>query len=144
LPRNLLPDGIYHVTTRGAAAAPVFLDDDDRLYFLRLFAKTVDLDSWHCHAFCLMTNHYHLVVEGFRQALSAGMQRLNGIYAQSFNTKYGRWGHLFGERFWCRPLDEDNLGVVCTYVLANPIRAGICEDIDEWPWAASRYDPEEL
>ena len=58
--------------------------------------------------------------------------------------KYDRWGHLFGERFWCRPLDEDDLGVVCGYVLDNPVRAGICERVEEWPWAASRYGPDEL
>ena len=72
------------------------------------------------------------------------MQRLNAIYAQSFNLKYDRWGHLFGDRFWCRPLDADDLAVVCGYVLDNPVRAGICERTDEWPWAASRYDPGDL
>jgi putative transposase len=91
-----------------------------------------------------MTNHYHLVVEAFRQALSDGMQRLNGMYAQSFNTKHDRWGHLFGERFSCRPIDEDDLAVVCSYVLDNPVRAGICDRLADWPWGASRYDPDDF
>jgi putative transposase len=137
LPRNLLPDGIYHVTTRGAAAAPVFLDDDDRLYFLRLFAKTVDLDSWHCHAFCLMTNHYHLVVESLLTGLSRGLHRLNGLYAQRFNRRHDRTGHLFGSRYSAYVIErEEHLREACEYVIQNPVRAGLCEDAAEWPWAA--------
>jgi REP-associated tyrosine transposase len=138
------PYAIFHVTSRGAGRIPIYRTDDDRRAFLTLLADTVARFDWSCHAFCLMTNHYHLVVETFIQALSAGVQRVNGIHAQSFNMKYGRWGHLFGERFWCRPLDEEDLGVVRSYVLDNPIRAGICDDIDESPWAASRYDRSEL
>jgi REP-associated tyrosine transposase len=145
IPRNELPEyAVFHVTARGAGRIPIYRADDDRRAFLALLAEAVSRFDWSCHAFCLMTNHYHLVVESFRQTLSAGMHRLNGIYAQSFNMKYDRWGHLFGERFWCRALEEDDLAVVCGYVLDNPVRAGICERIDEWPWSASRYDPDEL
>jgi REP element-mobilizing transposase RayT len=86
-----------------------------------------------------MTNHYHLVLEGFRDKLSSGQQRLNGVYAQSFNGKYKRWGHLFGERFWCRTVDEEGLEEVCRYVLDNPVRAGLCERAVDWPWSACRY-----
>jgi len=95
---------------------------------------------FHHFAKSLMTNHYHLVVEAFRDALSDGMQHLNGVYAQSFNVNYGRWGHLFGERFWCRPVGEEDLAATCDYVLANPVRAGICDRSSDWPWGASRYD----
>jgi REP element-mobilizing transposase RayT len=144
-PRYEFPEyAIFHVTSRGAGRIPIYRSDDDRRAFLELLADAVQRFRWSCHAFCLMTNHYHLVVEAFRQALSDGMQRLNGMYAQSFNMRYDRWGHLFGERFWCRPVDEDDLAVVCGYVLDNPVRAGICEHIDDWPWAASRYDPDDL
>ena len=141
VPRYEFPEyAIFHVTARGAGRIPIYREDDDRRAFLALFAAVTDRFDWSCHAFCLMTNHYHLVVEGFRLALSDGLQRLNGIYDQRFNAKYTRWGHLFGERFWCRPVDEDDLAVVCEYVLANPVRAGLCDAIDDWPWSASRYD----
>jgi putative transposase len=145
IPRYLFPDyAIFHVTARGAGRIAIYRDDDDRRAFLGLFALAVTTFGWSTHAFCLMTNHYHLVVEAFRLGLSDGMQRLNGIYAQSFNAKHARWGHLFGERFWCRPVDEEELAATCAYVLANPVRAGLCDEVADWPWSASRYDPDEL
>jgi REP element-mobilizing transposase RayT len=87
-PRNLLPPaGIYHVTTRGVARAAIFLDEDERRLFLRLFAAEVHRHDWRCHAFCLMTTHYHLVVETELWRLSDGMHRLNGTYALTFNRR---------------------------------------------------------
>jgi REP element-mobilizing transposase RayT len=140
LPRCVFPGyAIFHVTARGAGRIPIYRDDADRRWFLLLLADAVRDFGWTCHAFCLMTNHYHLVIEAFRQALSDGMQMVNGDYAQGFNGKYERWGHLFGERFWCRPIDDDGLADVCLYVLENPVRAGLCERISDWPWSASRY-----
>jgi REP element-mobilizing transposase RayT len=141
MPRSVLPDyAVFHATARGAGRIAIYREDDDRRFFLALLADSVGRFGWSFHAFCLMTNHYHLVVEAFREALSDGMQRLNGVYAQSFNANYGRWGHLFGERFWCRPVGEEDLAATCRYVLANPVRAGICDRISDWPWGASRYD----
>ncbi len=126
LPRSLLPDGIYHVTTRGVARTAIFLDDDDRRLFLSLLALAIRRYGWRCHAFCLMSNHYHLVVEATRAELSKGMQLLNGRYAELFNAKYRRSGHLFGDRFASRLIQSDShLAHACAYVLANPIRAGL-------------------
>jgi REP element-mobilizing transposase RayT len=143
LPRYVFPEhAVFHVTARGAGQIPIYREDDDRLWFLVLFADTVQRFDWAVHAFCLMTNHYHLVVEALRVNLSDGMQRVNGVYAQRFNGKYRRWGHLFGERFWCRPVDEEELADTCRYVLANPVRAGLCDRVSDWPWSASRYDPD--
>jgi putative transposase len=145
MPRYELPEyAIFHVTARGAGRIAIYREDDDRRAFLALFAAVTTKFEWSCHAFCLMTNHYHLVVECFLQALSGGLQRLNGVYAQSFNAKHARWGHLFGERFWCKPVDEDDLAVVCEYVLSNPIRAGLCDTIADWPWSACRYDTDDF
>jgi len=144
-PRYVFPEyALFHVTARGAGRIPIYRDDDDRRCFLGLLADGATHFGWSFHAFCLMTNHYHLVVEAFRQGLSDGMQHVNGEYAQGFNGKYARWGHLFGERFWCKPVDEEELAVTCRYVLANPVRAGICDRISDWPWSASRYDSVEL
>ena len=72
--------------------------------------------------------------------LSDGMQVLNGDYAQGFNGKYGRWGHLFGDRFWSRSLHENELEQVCLYVMDNPVRAGLRKQRDDWPWSACRFE----
>ena len=140
IPRSILPDGIYHVTSRGVAQSTIFRDDDDRLFFLRSFAAVVASWEWHVHALCLMGNHYHLVTETTQPRLSAGMQRLNWLYAEYFNDKYVRSGHLFGARFTSRVIeDEAYLATACTYVVQNPVRAGLCKTAADWPWGASRY-----
>jgi REP-associated tyrosine transposase len=139
-PRRELPEsGIYHVTTRGVARTAIFLDDDERRLFLRLLADVVRRFDWHCHAFCLMTNHYHLVLETHLWRIAAGMQRLNGVYAQGFNRRHKRSGHLFGERYASWVVEsEAHFHATCRYVLDNPVRAGICERAQDWPWAAFR------
>lgn len=140
LPRSLLPDGIYHVTSRGVEHRLIFLDDDDRRLFLTLLLEVVEAFGWQVHALCLMGTHYHLVVECTRRDLSDGMQELNGRYAQSFNVKYGRWGHLFGDRFASRLIrDEQHLAAACRYVVGNPPAAGLCERPEDWPWSHTRY-----
>jgi putative transposase len=139
-PRSLLPDGIYHVGTRGVDQCTVYVDDDDRCDFLRLLSSVVDDYEWEMHTMCLMTNHYHLVVEAERPFLSLGMQRLNGRYAEDFNSKFKRTGHLWGDRFWVRLVeDEEYLAEVCQYVVNNPVRAGLCARAADWPWSHSRY-----
>jgi putative transposase len=140
LPRNVLPpEGVYHLTARGVERRRIYLDDDDHRTFLALFAWVVDRYEWRCHAFCLMPNHYHLVVEAFLAHVSAGMRRLNGVYAQQFNGRHRRWGHLFGERFAAWVVrDDDHLEQACLYVLDNPVRAGLCADAADWPWSGYR------
>jgi REP element-mobilizing transposase RayT len=135
-----LPDGFFHVTSRGVARCRIFRDADDCHAFLGLFADTVTRYGWDVWAFCLMHNHYHVVLEATQVQLSAGMQWLNGVYAQDFNQRYERWGHLFGARFssWVIE-DEEHLRAACLYVLANPVRAGLCKTPEEWPWSGSRW-----
>ena len=138
--RSLLPDGIYHAGTRGVDRCTVYVDDDDRRGFLALLGSVVDDYDWHVHTLCLMTNHYHLVVETEQWLLSLGMQRLNGRYAENFNLKFKRTGHLWGDRFWVRLVhDEEHLADVCAYVVNNPVRAGLVARAADWPWSASRY-----
>jgi REP element-mobilizing transposase RayT len=134
--RGDLPDGVYHVTARGVNRCAVFADDVDRVLFLRLLGESVDRFAWRCHAFCLMGTHYHLVVEGIRAGLSAGVQRMNGLYAQRFNRRHDRTGHLFSGRFhaWLVE-DEDHLRATCSYVVNNPVRAGIVDTARDWPWS---------
>jgi putative transposase len=141
LPRYVFPDGTYHVGTRGVDGTPIFRAEQDRRVFLALFADVVERNDWLVHAFCLMTNHYHLVVQALRVQLSDGFHRLNGVYAQRFNRRYTRRGHLFGDRFWSGLIeDEDELTATCAYVLNNPVRAGLCAQPHEWPWSGSRNE----
>lgn len=144
-PRTDLPDGVYHVTARGVDSAAIYRDDDDRRFFLRLLAGAVVRFHWRVHAFCLMGTHYHLITETTRARLSAGLHRLNGVYAQRFNRRHGRTGHLFGDRFasWLVEGDE-HLRAASRYVLLNPVRAGLCTRADEWPWSGHRTNVRSL
>jgi putative transposase len=139
--RSDLPDGILHVTTRGVFERLIFIDDADRREFLRLLALVVGRYRWECHAFCLMGTHYHLVVETIIERLSAGMQYLNGVYAQGFNRRHARDGHAFGARFasWLIR-DDDHYQRTLEYVLSNPVRAGLVDDWTEWRWSGVRGD----
>jgi len=144
LPRRTFPaSGIFQVTTRGVERRDVYLDRDDRLAFLIQLRYAVEQNDWDVYALCLMTNHYHLVVEGMRDLISRGMHRLNGVYAERFNAKYDRSGHLWGDRFalW-QVRDDDHLQATCRYVLLNPVRAGLCERAADWEWTWSRFGPE--
>ena len=137
--RGHLPDGVYHVTARGVNRCAVYGDDLDRILFLRLLADNVERFAWRCHAYCLMGTHYHLLVETIGARLSAGLHRLNGIYAQRFNRRHDRTGHLFGSRFHAWVVEnEDHLSATTAYVLNNPVRAGMCLTAAEWPWSAPR------
>jgi putative transposase len=138
IPRRALPDGYFHVTSRGNRGARIFLEDIDRLDFLDLLHSTAALLGWRDHAHCLMGTHYHLVVEATRDRLSEGMRRLNGVYALRFNRRYGLKGHLFETRFSSWVIrDEEHLNAAIEYVLANPVRAGLCREPRDWRWSAA-------
>jgi putative transposase len=140
IPRRSLPDGYYHVTSRGNRGSHIFTEDIDRLDFLELLRSTVALFDWRAYAHCLMGTHYHLIVETSRERLSEGMRRLNGVYALRFNRRYGLKGHVFETRFSSYVIrDERHLTAAIAYVLANPVRAGLCRDPAEWQWSASVY-----
>ncbi len=141
VPRYALADGgCFHLFARGVDHLTIFRDREDRLTFLDLLAQVVSRERWVCDAFCLMDTHVHLVIEARLEKVSLGMHRLLGTYARRFNDRYGRVGHLFGDRFGARVIgDEAYLRDVVDYVIANPVRAGIAESTDDWPWSASRF-----
>ena len=140
--RSSLPDGNFHVFARGVAGGQIFRDDIDRSAFLRILAFCERRQAWTCHAFCLLSTHYHLVVETTRKNLSAGHHRLNGRYARQFNKRHGLFGHVFAERFSARLIEsEEYLYDTCEYVLLNPVKAGLCDRIEDWPWSYSRFGP---
>jgi REP element-mobilizing transposase RayT len=133
-PRDQGP-GYFHVTTRGNNQRDVFLTADDRRLFLTLLSRVAHERDWLLQTWCLMTNHFHLLVDAREANLSGGMQRLNGVYAQWFNAWHRRRDHLFGRRFWSKRIEDDaQLESTAEYVIHNPVRAGLCDDPWDWPW----------
>lgn len=131
------PGAIYHVTSRGNARNPIFLDDEDRVLFQNCLGEVVARFGWLCHAYCLMDNHYHLLIETPDGNLSLGMRQLNGVYTQRFNRRHGRVGHVFQGRFKAIVVDRDSyLLELCRYVVLNPIRAGMVEQIEHYAWSS--------
>jgi len=128
---------IYHVTSRGNAQADIYLEDSDRETFLESLARVIDRFGWVCHAYCLMSNHYHLVTETPKANLSSGMRQLNGIYTQRFNRRHHRVGHIFQGRYKAILVErEAYLLELSRYVVLNPVRAGIVENVRDWPWSS--------
>jgi putative transposase len=134
--RTTLPDGCFHVTSLGVDGVAIFRDDDDRLFYLARLAAVIRTFGWTCFTFCLMTNHIHLLVDAEVDKLSRGVQYLHGVYAQRFNKKHGRSGHLFGARFASWVVDaEDHFEATVDYILENPVRAGLCRSAEDYRWS---------
>jgi putative transposase len=133
------PGAVYHVTSRGNENKAVFKDDQDRENFLNTLQHVNKRYNWLYHAYCLMTNHYHLLIETPDANLSLGMRQLNGVYTQLFNKRHKRTGHLFQGRFKGILIQKDShLLEVCRYVVLNPIRAGMVESPEQWKWSSYR------
>ncbi|HET9032971.1 MAG TPA: transposase [Dokdonella sp.] len=130
---------LYHVTSRGDRREAIFEDDADREQFLSVLADVVADFNWICHAYCLMTNHYHLLIETPDGNLSKGMRQLNGVFTQASNRRHARSGHLFQGRFKAILVDADSyLLELARYVVLNPVRAGMVRDPGKWPWSSYR------
>lgn len=131
------PGAVYHVTSRGNARSDIFTDDSDRQIFLSVLGQTVKRFNWLCHAYCLMGNHYHLLIETPEGNLSAGMRHLNGVYTQAFNRIHHQDGHLFKGRFKSVLVEkESHLLELCRYVVLNPVRAAMVERPEQHPWSS--------
>jgi len=132
-----LAGGLYHVTSRGNARHDIFLDDDDRLCWLEIFCQVCERFNWVCHAYCLMTNHYHIVIETIEGNLSAGMRQLNGVYTQSFNRRHQRVGHVYQGRFKGILVEKESyLLELSRYVVLNPVRALMVSLPGQWKWSS--------
>src|SRR5438093_11434847 len=145
--RILERDGIYNVGSRGNNKETMFRDATDWMEFLRLLAKVSIRYRWEGWAYCLMGNHFHLVVQLPHLCLSEGMQLLNAGYAIRTNIRYKRTGHLVRNRFYSQQVEsEAHLLELCRYVVLNPVRAGLCRPPADWPWSSYRatagLDPE--
>lgn len=133
------PDALYHVTSRGDRREPIFVDDADRLAFLDVLELGCERFEAEVHAYCLMGNHYHVVVATPQGNLSALMRHLNGVYTQRFNRRHGKVGHVFQGRFKAILVDRDAyLLAVCRYVDLNPVRARMVAAPGDWPWSSYR------
>ena len=139
IPRLEVPYGYYHVVTRGNNKQQIYADDRDRERFLVLLTRIARRYGWLFYAYCLMGNHYHLVMQIADGGLSRGMCELNTGHAITFNLRHGRVNHLFGRRFWSERITTDAyLLEACRYVVQNPVRAGLCTTCNDWKWSSYR------
>jgi len=130
---------LYHVTARGDRREPIHEDDADRSAFLDIFGTVVEDFNWVAHAYCLMGNHYHLLVETPDANLANGMRQLNGTYTQWSNRTHHRVGHLFQGRYKAIVVDKDAyLLEVYRYIVLNPVRAKMVKSVADWPWSSHR------
>ncbi|WP_462173284.1 transposase [Pseudoalteromonas xiamenensis] len=129
---------LYHVTSRGNERKTIYRDEDDFARFLAVLTSVCERFNWVIHSYCLMTNHYHLLVETPDVNLAKGMRQLNGVYTQQFNRKYQRVGHLFQGRYKSILVDKDSyLLELCRYIVLNPVRAkGMVDSAADWPWSS--------
>ncbi len=128
---------LYHVTSRGDGREDIYLSDDDRHAWLETFAAVCARFNWVCHAYCLLSNHYHLIVETPDANLSLGMRQLNGVYTQRFNRTHCSVGHVFQGRFKAILVEKDSyLLELSRYVVLNPLRAKMVRKLENYPWSS--------
>jgi putative transposase len=131
------PGAFYHITARGNARQRIFLNDADRKLFLGVLADTAARYNWLCHAYCLMDNHYHLLLETLDPNLSLGMRQLNGVYTQRFNRQHSRVGHVFQGRFKSILVEKEaHLVELSRYIVLNPVAAGMVTHPSEYAWSS--------
>ena len=137
--RLSFPGAVYHVMSRGNAKGLVFLDERDFERFVEVLQATFSRFGIVCYAFCLMPNHYHLVLMTPEANLSAAIKHLNSVYAQWWNCRHQRCGHVFQGRFKAQIVQQDRyLLVVCRYVVLNPVRSGLVTHPRQWRWSSYR------
>lgn len=138
-PRIDVADGTHHIAALAVEKEFVFRETADRRRLIAQLATIVDCYEWRCRAYCLMGTHFHLIVQTPEPNLSRGMQHLCGTYAQWFNWKYGRRGHLFARRFASvHILTDSHLLEAHRYVALNPVRAELCGTAAGWKWGSFR------
>jgi len=131
------PGAFYHITSRGNKRQAIFNNYEDRNTFINVFARTIKTYGWKCFAFCLMDNHYHILIQTPNGDLSKGMRDLNGIYTQLFNKKHQTTGHIFEGRYKAFVIEQgDYFLEVLRYTVLNPLRANMVKRPDDWPWSS--------
>lgn len=129
--------GFHHIGVNASGPAPYFRDDVDHMDWTRRLVHLLERYGWRCVGFCQMTTHWHALVEVPDSSLSAGMHWLNSEYSKAFNGRHGRVGYLVRDRFWSRRKQDDSaLLTAYRYVVDNPVRAGIVDRAEDWPWSS--------
>jgi putative transposase len=130
---------LYHVTSRGGGREAIFRGDGGRLVFFEVLAGVCERLNWVIHAYCLMTNHYHLLIETPEGNLAKGMRELNGVYAQRFNRIHRRVGHVFQGRYKAILVQKETyLLELARYVVLNPVRVHMVASAGDYPWSSYR------
>lgn len=128
---------LYHVMARGDGRQAIFRDDEDRQAFCTGLLRACERFEWRLWAYCLMGNHYHLLVETLQPTLARGMREVNGVYTQGFNRRHGRAGHVLQGRYKAVLADKDAyLLELSRYIVLNPVRARLCAAAGEWRWSS--------
>jgi REP element-mobilizing transposase RayT len=131
--------GLYHLTSRGDRREDIYESDDDRVLFLNILGEVCLSYNWVCHSYCLMSNHYHLLIETPDANLSQGMRQLNGVYSQKFNRNHKRVGHVFQGRYKAIVVEKDSyLLELARYIVLNPTRARMVVFAEDWKWSSYR------
>ena len=127
---------LYHVTSRGDRREDIYEDDVDRQAFMELLEDVCNSYNWDCHAYCLMSNHYHLLLETPDANLSKGMRQLNGVYSQKYNVRHKKVGHVFQGRYTAILVEKESyLLELSRYIVLNPVRAKIVSKPNDWRWS---------
>jgi len=133
------PGAVYHITAQGNFGQSIFKDKTDAIKFLELLEKEIFQQRWKCHAYCLLENHYHFIVETREPNLCRGMGRLNMRYSQWFGRRYKRRGHLFHGRYKSIIFQKEKfLLPLCRYVVLNPVRLKLVDNVNQWRWSSYR------
>src|SRR3954468_15359628 len=136
-PRLEVAPGMYRVSARGNCRRRLFLDDDDRLWYLRKLGAVTVYRRWGTMSYCLMNNHVHALIETIEPNLGLGMQALQGGYAQRFNKRHGTTGHVFERRFGAVPVKDDaQLQIAAAYIALNPTSGRMCRAPEDWRWGS--------
>jgi putative transposase len=138
-PRQIATGSYYHIGSRGNFKQAIVQDDFDRRSWIQLAEYVTRKVDWLIAAYCLMTNHFHLVLQAGEEDVSAAMQVLNSEFSRRSNRRHGRAGHLFENRFYSKRIrNEKHFRAACAYVVLNPCAAGVCDDPADWPWSSHR------
>lgn len=133
------PGALYHVMSRGNAYQDIYLNDLDRRVFLQNLEQCIASHNLICHAYCLMGNHYHLLLETPDGNLSAAMRDINGNYTQRFNARHKRIGHVLQGRYKVFVVEKNlYLLEVARYIVNNPVAAKLVEHPKDWKWSSYR------
>ncbi|GAB6180166.1 transposase [Desulfotomaculum defluvii] len=141
-PRVWYPGAIYHVICRGNHRLNIFRDDEDRIIFLSILSELRKEYSYHVLCYCLMTNHFHMIVETLEHSITQIMTKFNWRYVKYFNKKYQFVGRLYQDRFIAKLITDDKqLLENSRYIHLNPVntKVPLCEDITQYPWSSYQY-----